>query len=60
MKKTEDIIRAAANVIVDPIIRLIEDDPHQWSTRPCQTCKTISSLIGKPFGCVKKAELNGK
>jgi len=58
MKETEDIIKAAVNIIMDPILELIQNDPHQWSTRPCQTCKAISSMIGKPFGCVKKAKLN--
>lgn len=36
----------------DAAFKLIQEDPHQWSTRPCQTCKTVSSLIGRPFGCV--------
>lgn len=26
-------------------------DPHQWSTRGCATCKEITALLGKPFGC---------
>lgn len=28
-----------------------ERDPHQWSTRPCQTCAAVSELIGRSFGC---------
>lgn len=60
MKETEDIIRAAANVIIEPILKLIQDDPHQWSTRPCQTCRIITSLTGNSFGCVKKAEEHRK
>lgn len=31
---------------------LLQEDPHQWSTRPCTTCQTISILIKRPFGCV--------
>jgi hypothetical protein len=47
----EDVIRAAVNVIVGPILRLLQDDPHAWSTRHCETCRTIQSLTGKSFGC---------
>jgi len=46
-------------VISDAAIRLIEDDPHQWSKRPCPTCRSISSLIGKPFGCNRRAAQEG-
>lgn len=28
-------------------------DPHQFSTRPCVTCQTVSTLVGYDFGCVK-------
>lgn len=37
------------------LARLVEADPHQWSTRPCQTCTTASSVLGRSFGCVAKA-----
>lgn len=30
---------------------LIQEDPHQWSKRPCSTCESISSIIDQPFGC---------
>ena len=56
MKEYDDIIKSAVNIIMQPILQLIEGDPHQWSTRPCSTCKAISLMIGKPFGCVKKAK----
>lgn len=59
MNEKEELIKAAANVIIEPIINLIDNDPHMWSTRPCPTCKAISSMIGRPFGCIKKRiELN--
>lgn len=38
------------------ICRLIEADPHQWSTRPCQTCISVSALLGRPFGCSAEAK----
>ena len=51
--KEEDIIRAAVIVLMGPVIDLIQNDPHQWSTRPCSTCQAITSIIGKPFGCIR-------
>lgn len=53
---TSDLLSAAVNRITEPVLRLIQEDPHQWSTRTCQTCRTISSLIDKPFGCVFYAQ----
>ena len=39
---------------------LLYEDPHQWSTRPCGTCRTASGLIGKPYGCYRYAILKEK
>jgi len=50
-----EVITAAAEMLVDAALRAIEADPHQWSTRPCQTCRTVSALVGRAFGCEKKA-----
>lgn len=52
----EKIIKAAVNIIVEPILALIQNDPHHWSTRPCSTCSSITTIIGKPFGCILKAQ----
>lgn len=30
-------------------------DPHQFSTRPCETCQTVSNLTGVSFGRVARA-----
>jgi hypothetical protein len=35
------------------IARLVEGDPHTHGTRPCASCKAISSLLDRPFGCEK-------
>ncbi len=51
----EDTIRAAVNVILEPILRLLQEDPHSWSERPCPTCRPISSIVGQPFGCYRYA-----
>jgi hypothetical protein len=53
-----EIIQSAARSLAWAALQLIQDDPHQWSSRPCQTCKAVSSLIGKPFGCLTKNVLN--
>lgn len=47
----EALIQAAAQVVMRPILRLLQSDPHQWSTRPCPTCAPITAIIGEPFGC---------
>jgi len=47
----EKVIKAAVNVLMKPILDLLQDDPHMWSMRPCSTCRAISSMVGKPFGC---------
>lgn len=31
-------------------------DPHRFSTRGCGTCRNISEIIGKPWGCVALAK----
>jgi len=37
---------------VDAALKMLETDPHQWSTRPCATCMAMSTAIGRAFGCV--------
>jgi len=51
-----EIIKAACKVYMEVILDEIQADPHQWSERPCSTCRTISSMVGKPFGCCLYAE----
>lgn len=50
-----EVVQACARVLVRAALALIEGDPHQYSTRPCPTCRTISNLMAEPFGCNKKA-----
>ena len=42
--------------VVSPMLALIQADPHQWSTRPCATCRSVSAMAGEPFGCEKRAK----
>jgi hypothetical protein len=47
----EKTIKSVAGLVLDPVLRLWESDPHQFSERPCQTCRSISALVRRPFGC---------
>lgn len=60
MTDHEEVIRAAVNIILKTVLDLIQDDPHLWSKRPCSTCRSISAIINKPFGCVLKADQERK
>lgn len=48
----DQVIRAAVQSIVNAALQLIESDPHQFSARPCPTCAAVTSLAGRPFGCI--------
>lgn len=50
------LIQAAARTLMEASLHLVESDPHIWSTRPCATCKAVSSILGRSFGCQKKME----
>lgn len=54
--EAKQLVKAAASVVIDAVVDAIGHDGHQWSTRPCGTCKTVSGLIGRPFGCYKYQE----
>jgi hypothetical protein len=45
------LLDACVGKILDAVLALIQADPHQWSNRPCETCRTVGTLVGKPFGC---------
>lgn len=56
----EALLGAAVRRTVKGVTDLLEADPHQWSTRPCQTCQAVSALAGYPFGCVRKRLAAGR
>lgn len=37
-------------------LRHLERDPHNWSTRPCETCQRITDVLGVKFGCLSCTE----
>jgi hypothetical protein len=53
----EGIVQAAAHVLMRPVLKLIEADPHQWSERGCATCSSVTTIVGRSFGCVRFAEM---
>lgn len=53
LKKLEMVTRFVE--ATDKAFDLIYRDPHSWSTRPCSTCQTVSELLGRPFGCNRRA-----
>lgn len=59
-EQAEQLIRVSAKIFVRSTLKLIYDDPHQWSDRPCQTCRSISSILGEKFGCYRYQEINKK
>lgn len=55
----EEIIAAAARIVMRAALDLIQVDPHQWSTRPCQTCRAVTAMTGIEFGCVRYTKERG-
>lgn len=41
------------------VARLIEADPHGFGKKGCQTCKSVSAIVGRKFGCLVKEVGNG-
>lgn len=52
----ENAVQAAARLLVKAGMEQLYHDPHQWSRRPCGTCKSITRPLGEDFGCVRYAK----
>lgn len=37
-------------------LRIVSQDMHVASTRPCDTCRMVTAALGEPFGCSARAE----
>jgi len=55
----EEVIQAACRVFMKAALELIQADPHQWSNRPCQTCRAVGAMLGRTFGCYEFAKRDG-
>ncbi len=36
---------------------VIEIESHQFEAQPCPTCKVVSKLIDRPFGCFRLSRI---
>jgi hypothetical protein len=50
----EQLSYSVAMARAETIARLWESDPHQFSSRPCSTCKAITGVLGRKFGCATR------
>ena len=55
-----ELLSAATFVLIQAVLDLIQVDPHQWSERPCPTCRAIGAIIKQPFGCYLYAKQKGR
>ncbi len=55
-EEAKQIVKAAAAVLLDAAMEALYEDAHRWSERPCSTCRFVSGILGKPFGCYRYAE----
>lgn len=44
------LLKERPSAVVESL-RVLNEDNHSYSMRPCATCKTISAALGEPFGC---------
>lgn len=57
----EEVVKAAARVLIASALNILQSDPHQWSMRPCPTCRAVSAIVGRPFGCdLYRIQCDGK
>lgn len=55
MTDVDEIVQAAARVVVNVALRLLDADMHNYGTRPCSTCREVTAIAGWDFGCVRRA-----
>ena len=56
LKLVVDITRESAGERAKEVTALLSLDNHNWSNRPCSTCRAVTALLGADFGCVLKAK----
>lgn len=50
------LITVFATRLYGQAFKLLEEDPHQFSSRGCATCRSVSGIIGRDFGCIAEAK----
>ena len=53
-------LSAAARELLNAALDVIQEDPHQWSARPCSTCRAVSAIAKRPFGCELLRQQKGR
>lgn len=38
-----DLLSAASHRLLGAALDVLQKDPHQWSVRPCQTCRSVET-----------------
>ena len=51
-------LRAAEDAYMQAF-KAISEDMHAASGRPCGTCRLVTNVIGRPFGCYAFQQKNG-
>ena len=54
LEELNERIDSASYKLLTEALRLISNDMHTASSRPCATCNTISAIMGEAFGCKRK------
>jgi hypothetical protein len=44
---------------LEEALRVLDNDMHGASNRPCRTCQFVTNLFGQPFGCVSRRIVRG-
>ena len=55
-EEAKQIVKAAAGIVIDAVVNAIQNDGHIYGNRPCETCRAVSGIMGRPFGCYKYQE----
>ena len=56
VEASNQILTAAVNRVTRAALEMLGSDRHEFSTRPCPTCRAISELLGSPWGCSEMAQ----
>lgn len=56
LEPAKQAAKIAALIIIESALNILQADPHQWSDRGCNTCRSITALTGKTFGCYRYME----
>ena len=54
MASADEIVQAAARVVVNAALRALDGDIHEYGTRGCETCRFVTQIAGWDFGCVRR------